>query len=540
MTIHYGPAPWTHQAKVWDISKDLPYFGLWMEPRTGKSKVIIDTATHLFLLGKIRTAIIWAPNGVHRNWITDEIPLHANPICNVKGMIWRTGRVHTKKFQQEFKSLCLHTGLVYFALNIDAASNRDTLPFLLELRKRGSWIMVVDESADIAHMTADRTKAIIKWRDASAYRRCLDGTPNIESPLELYSQCDFLSRGVLGYTNEVAFKCRYAKVKKRPLAGSTFHDCSRCQGRRGNKDCTECEGWGKVPDKTFNQIVGFQNLDEITRKLRKFSVTIKRADLGKMPPVFSNRYYALTGEQKRVYKELSKDYVSELSDGRRVTADMVLTRYLRLQQVLSNFWPANDEIEDCHVCKGEGCSFCGEIGVVLKERPLTLIEKHNPRVDILVSELKRIPGQCTIWCRFHEDADFIMQALFDQFGDCAARYDGRVKEAQRAINKVMYQKGECKYLVGNPAAGGRGLNFSNADYMIFYNNSFRARHRLQAQDRGETMDKMESTKGLDLVAEGTVDLNILRSLKKKRNLADTVMGEGGWLNALQYVDADAA
>ena len=47
-----------------------------MEQGTGKSKVIIDNIAYLYRKGKIDTAIIAAPKGVYRNWLSSEFKTH--------------------------------------------------------------------------------------------------------------------------------------------------------------------------------------------------------------------------------------------------------------------------------------------------------------------------------------------------------------------------------------------------------------------------------------------------------------------------------
>ena len=68
--------PFKHQADVIELSKDRPYYGLFMEQGTGKTLVGIANFTHLFRKGEINGVIIVGPNGVHDNWTRIEIPKH--------------------------------------------------------------------------------------------------------------------------------------------------------------------------------------------------------------------------------------------------------------------------------------------------------------------------------------------------------------------------------------------------------------------------------------------------------------------------------
>ena len=80
-TIHskvypFKTEPFEHQLKAWSMSRDQESFALFMEMGTGKSKVILDTASYLYDNGKIDTLLIVAPKGAYRNWHLNEIPSH--------------------------------------------------------------------------------------------------------------------------------------------------------------------------------------------------------------------------------------------------------------------------------------------------------------------------------------------------------------------------------------------------------------------------------------------------------------------------------
>jgi len=55
--------PYDHQLEAFNLSCEVESFALLMEQGTGKTKVIIDTAAHLFGLGRIDAVLVVAPNG---------------------------------------------------------------------------------------------------------------------------------------------------------------------------------------------------------------------------------------------------------------------------------------------------------------------------------------------------------------------------------------------------------------------------------------------------------------------------------------------
>ena len=77
---------------------------MW-EQGTGKTKPVLDTATRLYDEGLIDALLVVAPNGVHRNWLTDEVPAHLPDrlIKSGRFMFWRTIKAKTKWHQRDFQ-----------------------------------------------------------------------------------------------------------------------------------------------------------------------------------------------------------------------------------------------------------------------------------------------------------------------------------------------------------------------------------------------------------------------------------------------------
>jgi len=72
----YKYAPFAHQNLALAKGSEKTEYGYFMEMGTGKSKVLIDNMGILYLQNKINFALIIAPKGVYRNWVSKEIPEH--------------------------------------------------------------------------------------------------------------------------------------------------------------------------------------------------------------------------------------------------------------------------------------------------------------------------------------------------------------------------------------------------------------------------------------------------------------------------------
>ena len=75
-----------------------------------------------------------------------------------------------------------------------------------------------------------------------------------KSPMDIYSQCEFLRPGLLGYDSFYAFQGRYAVVQRKTMGSHAFQ-----------------------------QIVGFRNLDELTNKIDMFSYRVLKKDCLDLP-----------------------------------------------------------------------------------------------------------------------------------------------------------------------------------------------------------------------------------------------------------------
>jgi hypothetical protein len=61
--------------------------------------------------------------------------------------------------------------------------------------------------------------------------------------------------------------------------------------------------------------------------------------------------------------------------------------------------------------------------------------------------------------------------------------------------------------------------------MVYFSNYFGLRHRLQSEDRGEAPGKKEGTDIVDLVAEGTIDDDLITAMRAKKSMSDLIMGD---------------
>ena len=92
--------------------------------------------------------------------------------------------------------------------------------------------------------------------------------------------------------------------------------------------------------------------------------------------------------------------------------------------------------------------------------------------------------------------------------------------------KTSFQKNsKCRFFVGTPQTAGYGITLTAANTVIYYSNGYDLEKRMQSEDRAHRIGQKKSVTYIDIIADDTVDTKIVKSLRKKINIASQVMGE---------------
>ena len=471
MKYKFKTKPYKHQLTALEKSVDKKEYGYFMEMGTGKSKVLVDNMAMLYDKGKINGALIIAPKGVYRNWYSQEIPTHLASHIKPKMVLWTalTSKTKEKEYQTLFETgFDLHV----LIMNVEAFSTKKGAEFAYKFLSSHKTLMVVDESTTIKTPTSKRTKAIVTLGKHAKYRRILTGSPVTKSPLDLYSQCAFLNDELLDYTSFYAFRNRYAHMVERNFGGRRV------------------------------QIVGsYQRLDELEQTLKKFSYRVMKEDCLDLPDkIYIKRSVDLTDEQTKAYATMKSAALASLK-GKMATAPHVLTQMMRLHQIT-----------------------CGH----LKNDDGTITELKNNRLNELLDVLDEIEGKAIIWANYIHDIERITTAIKKKYGDDSIiQYYGAIKADQRQNNIKLFQdpNSKARFFIGNPQTGGYGITLTAANNVIYYSNGYDLEKRLQSEDRAHRIGQKKSVTYIDFMTEKTVDEKIVKALRKKINIASTVLGD---------------
>tara|TARA_R110001592_G_scaffold136822_1_gene354249 strand:- start:409 stop:1848 length:1440 start_codon:yes stop_codon:yes gene_type:complete len=469
--------PYQHQLEAFEGSVEKDNFALLMDMGTGKTKVCLDTLAYNFENNRSDFAIIVAPKGVIANWI-GEIETHLPKRIDRQVVLWKPNLTKIKR--KELTDLYEENGkLKILLMNIEAFSTKKGVEVAEFFVKKFKVFMAVDESTTIKNRQAKRTKSICKVGRGAVMRRILTGSPVTKSPMDLFSQMDFLSPDILGFKSYYAFQARYAVVQRRSMGAHSF-----------------------------NQITGFQRLDELTEKLDDCSFRVRKEDCLDLPDkVYTRREVGLTEEQTDAYVQMKNLALARLDNGDLSTTKNVLTQIMRLQQI----------------CLGS-----------LTDDDGTVHALKSNRLSELMDICEEIQGKAIIWATWTQDIRSIAEALRDRFSvQAVATLHGETPDSdrQQIVETFQDRQSELRFIVGHPKTGGYGLTLTAANTVIYYSNSYDLELRLQSEDRAHRIGQENKVTYIDLISPKTIDEKIVTALRNKIRIADLVLGEDArdWL-----------
>ena len=372
-------------------------------------------------------------------------------------------------------------------------------------------LAVLDESHYIKWPYTKRSKFAHKLRDVAKARIALTGTPVCNTPIDLFSQLEFLRKGGSGFHSFDAFRKFYGVYE------------------------TRGDGRGK-------RLVDVQNLPWMKERLARMTHIVRKEEaLPDLPPLTNQiREVEMSPEQRKVYEALSKQLYYEIKNEmddttKTVNANNILVKMLRLAQITSGF-----------VCYSPMIDL--DTGETLSEGSIEDFVP-NPKLELLMDILRgskdldeeddeyeppRPTDEKTlIWAHWVHDVETISARLTEEGIDhvtfTGATSDWERQEAERRFNEDP----ECRVFLGSAGAGGTGLNLigypvgrphlqpTDATMAIYYSQDWSQPKRTQSSARNNRKGTRRPTVEIDLCIPNTIDEEIrARVLDKKRVAMD--------------------
>lgn len=463
-SYEYKTNPFDHQRQLFLLSRDQPWFLFSMEQGTGKTKPALDTAAYLYSQGKIDILIVIAPNGVHTNWIEEEIPAHLPDWC--PRSTWVYSSKHTeKRLNQEYEAMIVQDGTLRIAaFNVEGFTSekaREKIENIIITRGLKAMV-VIDESQFIKNPSAKRTKYLTKVCEDVPFKRALSGTPITKGIEDIYAQANWLSEDILGFDSFYTFRDHF---------------------------CT-------MGGFEMKQIVGYKNTDELIRLLDPYCFRVTKSECLDLPAKIYKRWKIdLTPKQRQIYDELKNKYYTDLEGHGTIEAEIAIVRLLRLQQIACGWFPNDDMIR---------------------------IPGDNPKLEAARTHVEIHEKPTLIWCRFTDDVKLIHEQLVkDHDKNSVAMYFSGTSDEDRTAQVKDFQAGNLKAMVCSRAAA-RGLTLTASDNSFYHSNDYDLEVRLQSEDRNHRIGTVGNVTYTDCVAKNTVEVPIINALRRKKNIADII------------------
>ena len=462
----YKTKPYEHQRNALNQSAEKIQWAYFMEMGTGKTKVTIDNIAYSYLKKEIQSVLVIAPKSVYTVWET-EIETHIPNEINYKIYKWNIDK------PKEYDNLNKFEHLRIFLINVEALSTKRGFNGCVDyLTKNKKNFVVLDESTTIKNRSAKRTKNILGLRKLSYIRRILTGSPITKSPLDLFTQCQFLSPELLGFSSYLAFRNRYAEMTDIPVGSGRFISVPKY----------------------------YKRLEELEVKLQMFSTRIRKDQcLDLKPKIRQKRYIELEGEGRKIYDRLRTTALAIVEDS-TVSFSNKLTEIIKLHQVCNGFTKDDDG---------------------------RMLRLHDQKVKALHEVIEETDGKVIIWANYLWNIHEIIHSLKSKYGEesvVSIFGEINVEDRKKAVERIQKDP-TCRFMVGNPTTGGFGLTLTACNTVIYFSNNYNLEVRMQSEDRAHRMGQKGSVVYIDIVAKNTLDEAIMKSLVNKGQIAAKTLGE---------------
>lgn len=558
MTVYtFATDPFQHQTDYYEAHYAKPAFACWWEQGTGKSKAHIDNAGLLHADGAVNGSLLVAPNGLHRNFITRELPKHYGDYDPKRAFFWRTDKSGTEWHKQEARDFLRRSGMLWLGMSYDAFMTDLGRKLARAFLENQRTFYGLDEAGRIKNPDAQRTKIIHKSAPLAAFKRIYTGTPVSNAPWDVHSQIRFIDDDFWtphGLTSVESMKTAFgewevgrrrvplgqamlkhgrciacvnnAPRRRDKVTGNYVHDLpdggvSPClklkKSRKGIGDLNY--GYVVAPGTAFQEFPQqqrdwqnrprYKNLGQLREILAPIRSRVLKSDVFDLPPkLYTTVDFEMSPKQQACYESMQKMGFATLENGATCSASMALVVMLRLQQIACGYLVADLRPDMDPNAEPEVHPF-----------------EPNPRVDMLVEIVQDLDHPALIWARYKKDVDQI-GAMLTNLGLAWGRYDGAVSDDVCAQTDDDFHAGRIQFIVGTQSKGGEGRTLVEARTAIFYSNSFKLTERLQAEDRPHRYGQEHPVNNIDLCARGTIDEALIDSFLAKADVAGQVTGDG--------------
>lgn len=578
--------PLNHQLTCLNKFGGRPFYALNSEQGTGKTWIIINDIAGMWADHGLDAVLVFAPNGVHHNWTIIELPAHMPEWVRYRSVAWVSGP--SKKEAAAIKSIVEGndtTELRILTMNWEALQTKAGYEFAKKFCSSCRRLMIVgDESHKIKNPAAQRTKALMRLKPHSTYRRTMSGTPATEGPFGVFAQYSFLDENILGTTSYFAFKAEYAEMlpqdhglikhivkNKTKMSPAERHETLDAANRvlsillkNGREELVA------LGEKMFNLVEegDYDEVPAVNEAMREmFSPTPNPAKtrclqmMSKVDDMIAAnlRKAAAYTNPMRTPQIVNKDKAGmpmyrNLDKLQKIiephTFRVTKAECLDLPpKVYKNVWfdltkeqqAVYDEVkEECRITFEGDTTVVNRLAAISKlaqissgfyihpeTHQVVQIKGETPKLDLFRERLESAVenGQSVIvWARFIEEIRQLKKVC-DELGIEAGMLYGDIKRKDRLEAVRAFEAKEIPVFISQQQAGGTGITLVQASEVMYYSNTYSLDDRLQSEDRAHRIGQTKSVLYANFMARNTIDVAIATALQNKKRISDILTGD---------------
>ncbi len=445
---------WHHQGEALKFAQHQPAVIFNMPTGTGKTKLNIDLAVmrgHQFIL------VITKKKAVSV-WKKDVAKFLGADAINVVQL--DTGSVAKNVKLAEAAVAATDGKPVMLVTNYQSVWRDAFKKFIL---KQPIDLLILDESHMIksAGSKASRFLATLRKRVASV--AALSATFFGDKPIDIYAQMRTIDPCVYG-TSKQKFQDKYCF-----MGGQT--------GR---------------------EILGYKNQDEMMERLTPYIYQVDKEVLNLMPVRSKTYYCQLSASAQKIYNRFDADAFTATEDGKVISADNILVKLLRCQQMASGFMQVDDSDE--------------------------LVRIDTAKFDTLAEILEGLPDNenvpqhvpVVVYAKFTPELAGIKEVA-DQLGYTYGEISGRIDQQED------FKTGKVNLLGCQIDAGGTGVDGLQdvAHIAIYFSTGVALIPYTQSLGRLDRGGQAESVLNIYIVCEKTRDEDVVQSLQNKEDVIES-------------------
>lgn len=472
---------WGHQLHAFHLARRSKRFAFLFEQGCGKTLTAISCLLAIHKrLGRTPRTLILCPIIVKTNWLAELRANAPHEVFNRVQIVEGSREHKIAQIKNPVKSV--------FIMNYEQLHGE----LFNHLLHKEFDICIADEFHKLKDPHAARTKCFFKITrnikvNNAMYIYALTGTPILNGPLDSYT----LLKAMGVYNQSLTqFRLEY------------FEDVN------ANVKATNWYFPNFKPKPSA--------IPALNALLARCSYRVTKAECLDLPPLVRQTYHVeLTTEQRRIYEDMRKHFVADLycdevGARKTISADIAITKTLRMQQICSGV-----AVYDATTAGGE----------VKRHTANLLSYKYDALEEILKSCLGNPKNKAIIWCCW-ADCYEKLERVCDKVGEKFVALTGKTSLPDREDSIQKFQNDpEYRIMIANQQCAGIGINLTAANYCIYFAKTWNLEHDLQSEARSHRggSEVHESITRIDIVTRGTIEEDIDKALKDKANTASLML-----------------